>query len=163
MIKGCPSGVYHVEIQNHQRQIALCPETIEAFVRRVLCDQRVREASISLVVTTDRSIRVVNRRFLNHDYATDVLTFDLADTRSGRKGIEAEILVSAVTARRQAREIGSSVYDELALYIVHGVLHLVGYDDHCPADAARMRQAEQTALSKAARELKALSYGDHSD
>jgi len=96
---------------------------------------------LEVVVVSDRAIHELNRRWLGHDRPTDVVAFDLRDDFEGPDG---EIYVSADTARREALQRGVMVAAELLLYCVHGALHLLGYDDHDPADRDRMhrRQAE---------------------
>lgn len=94
----------------------------------------------------DRKIRTVNRRYLKHDYATDVLTFDLC-TKKKRGVVEGEIVISAQTAKRNAAEYGTNVKNEIVLYMTHGVLHLLGYDDHSPSGIKKMRAKEKQLLS----------------
>jgi len=101
---------------------------------------------LSFVFVDDRKIRTVNRRYLKHDYATDVLTFDLC-TKKKRGVVEGEIVISAQMAQRNAAEYGVSVKSEVLLYMVHGVLHLLGYDDHSPSGIKKMRAKEKQLLS----------------
>lgn len=93
----------------------------------------------------------LHRRYLNRAGPTDVLTFDLGtDRESGR--LDGEIVVCADLARREARARGGSreaVRNELALYVVHGILHLAGYDDGTPRRAARMHAREDELLADA--------------
>ncbi len=97
------------------------------------------------VVLGDDEMRAQNKAALNHDYPTDVLSFDMGHTHDIRHG---EILVSADTAVREAASRAHSGADELCLYAVHGTLHFVGYDDHDPADRRRMRAAERRWLRR---------------
>jgi probable rRNA maturation factor len=96
-------------------------------------------------VTDDPTIHELNQRYLQHDYATDVLSFLLA---SAPGLLEGEIVVSADTAARMAPDYGWSIDDELLLYAIHGALHLVGFDDQTPEAAATMREKEQFYLSQ---------------
>ena len=93
-----------------------------------------------MAAVDDRTIHQLNRRYLDHDYPTDVLSFVLEE---GPGTVEGEIIVSGDTAAASAPGYGWPAQDELLLYVIHGMLHLVGYDDKSPADAARMRQAER--------------------
>lgn len=86
---------------------------------------------------------LLNERHLGHHGSTDVLTFDLGD---GGADIEGEIVISLDMARREAKRRGHSAQAEVALYAVHGVLHLLGYDDHDPRHAARMHRMEDEIL-----------------
>lgn len=98
---------------------------------------------LSFAVLDDATMHRVNRDSLDHDHPTDVLSFPMADDPV----LVGEILLSADTARREAAARGHPAYHELLLYAVHGVLHLLGYDDHDPKARARMRRAERAALA----------------
>lgn len=107
---------------------------------------------LSLAVMGKRAMRSLHRRFMNIDQPTDVLTFDLG-TDPDEGTIDGEIVVCADVARQRARRasgrsIIAAAREELALYIVHGVLHLAGYDDHDPADFARMHKREDELLEQ---------------
>jgi probable rRNA maturation factor len=102
-----------------------------------------RDVRLSFAVTDDAGIRAVNRASLGHDYATDVLAFPM----ESEPVLEGEVLLSAETARREADRRGHPAYHELLLYAVHGVLHLMGHDDHGSAGRRRMRRAERAALA----------------
>ena len=96
------------------------------------------EGDLSVAVVTDEAIHELNREFLQHDYPTDVLAFPLDEA-------ESEIVVSAERAVEEARERGVPPLAELMLYVVHGLLHLAGHDDHDP-DRARLVHAESLKL-----------------
>ncbi|MCL4156901.1 UNVERIFIED_CONTAM: hypothetical protein GTU68_021320 [Idotea baltica] len=92
-------------------------------------------------------MRVLNRQYLNHDYETDVLSFVLEwDEKNGH--LLGQLIVSTDTATSLAVEIGATMQDELLLYVIHGMLHLVGYEDSRPALAAEMREAEKIYLNQ---------------
>ena len=114
-------------------------------VRLALAESPVQSALVSIAVVDDESIHQLNRRHLQHDYPTDVLSFAL---ESSPGYVEGEIVVSADTAQRHAVEAGWSTDDELVLYVIHGLLHLLGHDDKQPADAMRMRTAEAALLAR---------------
>ena len=92
---------------------------------------------------SDAAIRRVNRERLGHDWATDVCTFPMEEPF-----LWGELVVSTQTARREARQRGIPFERELALYVIHGVLHLRGLDDRTPAGRSRMRSAEARCLAK---------------
>lgn len=101
-----------------KRQISEC-------VRRVLRVERAGPAAISVVLVGTRFIRRINRKFLGHDVATDVISFPL---ESG-KDLEGEVYVNLDRARQQGRRFGVSFRSEVARLVIHGTLHLLGYDD----------------------------------
>jgi probable rRNA maturation factor len=102
---------------------------------------------LSIVFLTDPALAGLHARFLGDPSATDVITFD--HSRDHQPGVAGEICVSADAAVRQARA-GSGrtrrFSSELALYIVHGWLHLAGHDDLTPTEKRRMRRAEARAM-----------------
>lgn len=102
-----------------------------------------RDVALSFALLEDDAMREVNARALAHDYPTDVLAFPGGDGPV----LEGEVVISADTARREAARRGHPPYDEVLLYAVHGVLHLLGHDDHDPRGRRRMRAAERATLA----------------
>jgi len=134
-----------------QIEIARPPEVpadprLPEAVRRVLAEADIRTAEISLAVVGDAAMHELNRRYLAHDYPTDVLSFVLEFDADARR-LEGEIIVSYEYAAREAPRYGWSGADELLLYVIHGALHLVGYDDLDPDSRAVMRAAEARHLA----------------
>ncbi|MBU3699653.1 MAG: rRNA maturation RNase YbeY [Candidatus Kapabacteria bacterium] len=111
-------------------------------VEKALKAHKIKHARIDIILLTDRRIRTLNKQYLQHDYATDVLTFPLED-----QPLYGEIYVSLETARRQANEYGVGVVNELARLAVHGALHLLGYDDADPADRQTMHTLEDKFIA----------------
>lgn len=147
--------MYEIAITNRQRR-PLDSSRIEEIAARCLREERVATATISLVFVDDAEIHRINREFLRHDYPTDVISFLLnspgepaapADRRGCGKHLDGEIFVSTDTAAAAARQFDWSPASELVLYVVHGLLHLVGYDDLSPDERRLMRQREREILS----------------
>lgn len=141
--------MYRVEITNSQSCLELDDAFLRDIVTRTLADERVASAAIGMLVVDNAAMRELNRRHLGHDYDTDVLTFPLecVDALGTGKRIEGEIVASAEMAVDRAAEFGWRPEDELTLYIVHGLLHLSGYDDTNDAKAAVMRRREREILA----------------
>lgn len=91
----------------------------------------------------DERILQTNQDFLDHDYYTDIITFD----ESEGDRIAGDMLISLDTVRSNAEQIGTDYAEELHRVIIHGVLHLCGLNDKTDEDEERMRQAEESALS----------------
>jgi probable rRNA maturation factor len=126
--------------------------SLAALARRALAAEDVAAGtSISIVVTDDVTVRDLNKRFLGIDAATDVLSFGLGGrTKFVGSGRElGEVIISYAAASRQAREARHPVEDELAHLLVHGVLHLLGYDHERDRDERRMRAREESILGRA--------------
>lgn len=109
----------------------------------VLSDQGYSCGDISIVFVSDATILEMNRTYLSHDYYTDILTFGEADDRV----VSADLVISIDTVRTNAFNWNSTFADELDRVMVHGLLHLVGYDDTSDATQSVMRAREEHYLS----------------
>lgn len=119
-------------------------------VRTVLEGEQIRSGIVSLAVVDDPTIHKLNRKYLAHDYPTDVLSFRLSDADTP---LEAEVIVSADTASARSADFGWQMLDELLLYVIHGMLHLAGYDDKAVSDRMIMREKEEQYLRLLGRPL----------
>ncbi len=90
----------------------------------IFADEKIYDASLNIIVLTDDRIQEINRRYLEHDYATDVISFNIED-----EPLEGEIYISADTARKQAEEYRVSLSNEMVRLTAHGTLHVCGHDD----------------------------------
>lgn len=135
-----------VSIASPQEIIKPPYATLREVTRVVLESEGIRDAKISLAFVDDPTIHALNKRFLEHDEPTDVITFPLSG--AGASKLEGELVIGVEVAQRQAAERGHSVDAELCLYVIHGLLHLCGYDDKRPKDAADMRERERHYLKE---------------
>ena len=144
---------FQIEIQNSQTQLAIDESQLESAISFLLQSEQVTRAEISLAIVDNPTIRQLNQQYLAHDYDTDVLSFLLdCDTaldstktefRGAGKQIEGEVIVSAEMAVAMSAEYDWSAEQELLLYVIHGLLHLCGYDDLTEEELRIMRQREQ--------------------
>ena len=114
------------------------------WIKEVVAQAELRLGDLSVVFCSDPYILDVNKQYLGHDYYTDIITFDYCegDVLSG------DLIISVDTVRANASEYGAASFDEeLHRVIIHGVLHLIGFDDHTPEDQAEMRRQENAALA----------------
>ena len=118
----------------------------EKAIRHILAEAGVTNGKFEIDVISDETIHAANAAWLEHDYPTDVLAFEM-DRDEGVHKLEGNILVSSEMAAVRAPEFGWGTFEELMLYIIHGTLHLVGFDDHEGGDAAAMHQKENEALA----------------
>lgn len=141
-----PVGPHVVEVSDTQAHLRVEPGWVAGLASRVLAREGVARSSISVALVDDAAIHALNRRHLDHDWPTDVISFALSEP--GEPELTGELIVSAQMAAETARDAGAEPRAELALYVVHGLLHLCGYDDLDADDAAAMRrrQAEHLAL-----------------
>jgi len=129
-----------VTVTNAHRRYRIHRQRTADYVRRVLRQERKARAEISVVFVDGAKMRRLNARYLGHDYATDVIAFPLSDT--GRP--DGEIYVNVDRAREQADHYGVRFGDEIARLVIHGTLHLAGYDDAGKAPARRMKAVEDS-------------------
>ena len=134
-----------VQVLDSQRHLAPPEPLLAEAVRTVLADHGIAVAQVNLLLVDDEAIRELNRRFLNHDWATDCITFPL---ERSEHALEGEIAVSAETACRQAPQYGLTPEEELLLYVIHGALHLVGYEDGSETARAEMESRQRGYLER---------------
>lgn len=114
-----------------------------AWLRLVAESEIRRLGDINFIFCSDNYLLDINQKFLGHDYFTDIITFDYCE---GDK-LSGDLFISIDTVRDNATEYGEGFERELARVMVHGVLHLIGYDDHTKADQKEMRAKENYYLS----------------
>ncbi len=141
-----PPGSIDIEVSDTQGYLAIDPDWLSRLVRRVLEGEAVAGGSVSIALVDDATIQGVNRRYLDHDWPTDVISFRLSD--DGAAFLAGEVVVSAERAASVARQFGVDAQAELALYVVHGLLHLCGYDDLAAPDVDAMRRRETEILAR---------------
>jgi probable rRNA maturation factor len=133
-----------VSIATPQEIVAVDRRRMREVVRAVLEGESVADAEISLAFVDNPTIHQLNRRYLQHDEPTDVLSFPLSEP--GSRKLAGELVISVEVAQTQAQDRGHDVHTELALYVIHGLLHLCGYNDAAPAGQGAMRQRERHYL-----------------
>lgn len=101
---------------------------------------------ISIIFLQNGDIKKINRSFLNHDYPTDVIAFNLEDTTG--ESLEGEVYIGFERAREQAPDFGASYREELFRLVIHGVLHLLGWEDVTPSKKRKMTARENKFLAK---------------
>lgn len=112
-----------------------------------ICDEfDVRSVHIQISLVDDDGMIAVHQQFLDQATTTDVMSFDLSDDFEDVRTFQ--IVVNLDMARRQAKQRGHSVLSELALYMTHGLLHQLGFDDHDPQAAEIMHEKEDTILQQ---------------
>ncbi len=137
-----------ITIINRQRAVRVDLSSLREFAEQALIEclklQQRKLGSlaelpeVSVVLVSDKRIADIHGRFMNDPTPTDVITFD-----------HGEIVISTQTAKRQARQFGTSLAHEVRLYLVHGLLHLCGYDDKTREGAAEMKRVQERVVSRA--------------
>ncbi len=134
-----------IDITTHFDGIPVDPARLETLIRTICARFDAADAAVSVAIVDDAEIHVLNRQFLDHDRTTDCLSFDLSDDDSAETPVF-EVIVNGQMAIRQAAERGHASAAELALYVTHGLLHQLGFDDLTAGEAEKMHRAEDEIL-----------------
>ena len=111
---------------------------------RLAAESEIRRiADISIIFCSDPYILDINQKYLGHDYFTDIITFDYCEGYS----LSGDLFISVDSVKENSIEYGTDFKDELNRVIIHGLLHLIGYDDHTVEETAVMRMKENYYLS----------------
>jgi len=135
-----------ISVANRQRRVRVDLAALRDFAKNALdacLDLRQRKSSrladlgeVNVILVSDKRIAEIHEEFMNEAGPTDVITFQ-----------HGEIVISAETAKRQARFCRASLVHELRLYLVHGLLHLHGFDDKTAVGAAEMRRVQERLVA----------------
>ena len=149
---------FEIELNDAQERVEVDPKRLRAIADDVLRMEGVVAAEVSVALIDGETMRRLNNEHLGHDYDTVVLSFLLdcdgpeepaaGAPRGTGKTIDGEVLISTDVAAKVAGEFGWGVEDEVALYLVHGLLHLVGYDDLTDDEKPIMRRREREHLAR---------------
>ncbi len=129
-----------IEVVNRQRKVRIDSERWQAFSEKALAAIRDKSAAATIAFVSDRQIRELNRRFRRIDKVTDVLSFPAGDEASGETTNLGDIAISLERAGIQAEENQLTLDEEIAQLILHGLLHLCGYDHE--TDKGEMNRLE---------------------
>jgi probable rRNA maturation factor len=133
-----------ISIANPQELVLIDRGRMREIVRAVLREEGISEAEISLAFVDNPTIHQLNKRYLGHDEPTDVLSFPMSEP--GSKRLTGELVIGAEVAQAEAESRGHDVQAELALYVIHGLLHLCGHDDKSSVAAQEMHEHERRYL-----------------
>lgn len=117
---------------------------IKSWIKNTAAKYNKKTGDIAYIFCSDERILEINNQYLNHDYYTDIITFDYSDTKT----ISGDIFISLDTVRSNAADFGVDFEQELKRIIIHGVLHLCGQDDKTPELRKQMTEKENDALEQ---------------
>ena len=121
-----------------------------AWIKAVAAKYGKKVGEVAYIFCDDEKILEVNKEYLQHDYYTDIITFDYCEGDV----LNGDIFISLDTVASNAEEFGVSFDNELHRVLIHGILHLCGFKDKEPAEEARMREEENKAISSLEKPLK---------
>jgi len=136
-----------VQIAKEFKNIDVCLPRLEKLVRAICNRFKLSKATISIAIVDDAQIRKINKQFLNRDSTTDCLSFDLSDDDTNAPK-SFELVVNAEMAVKEANSRNHSSEAELALYITHGLLHNLGFDDSSKDRLRKMHDTEDEILKQ---------------
>ena len=131
-----------INIFNESNRKTLPRKRIIKILEKIFSDENCENVTVNIIFTDNKSIKKINKKYLNHNYATDVISFKLED-----EPLEGEIYICVEIARTNALEYKVSWTEELLRYAIHGVLHLLGYDDISLVAKDKMRNLEDKYLN----------------
>ena len=117
-------------------------DKIRDWVRQVAADYDKQIGEINYIFCSDEKILEINREYLQHDYYTDIITFDYSESNC----ISGDLFIGTETVKSNAEKFGTPYEEEFSRVIIHGVLHLCGQGDKTPEERSKMQQKEEQAL-----------------
>jgi probable rRNA maturation factor len=135
-----------VQITNHVKKLPVDVPKLQKLARTICQQFGISRARISIGIVGDFEITALNKRFLNHEGTTDCLSFDLSDETEPEERKVFDLIVNGELALREAARRGHEAEAELALYITHGLLHDLGFNDATEKQARRMHRTEDEIL-----------------
>ncbi|MFA5238882.1 MAG: rRNA maturation RNase YbeY [Phycisphaerae bacterium] len=141
-----------VRIAENFKDIKIRLPKLKKLVKAVCNRFKLSKATISIAIVSNTQIRKLNKQFLNKNRPTDCLSFDLSDNDTnslhGKRSRTIELIVNGEMAVKKATQQGHSAEAELALYITHGLLHNLGFDDSTKKQAEKMHNTEDEILQR---------------
>jgi probable rRNA maturation factor len=140
----------NILIANRQRTKRIDARFLEEITTSVLADLGIRHCELEINLLGATGMAALNETFLQHEGSTDVITFDYSEGKKQRQdvGIAGEIFISVDDAIAQAREFKTRWPSEVARYVIHGILHLLGHDDLRPALRRKMKREENRLMRR---------------
>ena len=143
-----------IHVFNQQDNLKIHPTSVETLVQAFLTYEKAETDEVAVHFVDVKTISNIHKTYFDDPSPTDCISFPM-DEPGTEKGVLGEVFVCPQVAIEYAKEHGGNPYEETSLYVVHGLLHLLAYDDIEEADRAEMRKAEQRHLENL-KELKAL-------
>jgi rRNA maturation RNase YbeY len=135
-----------IEIHNHYPEFKITLKTVENLVQQLLENEKLPAQELNVILVDDDYLKNLHRNFFNDDTYTDVITFDLSEP--AEENIEGEIYISVDRAKFHAGKFHVSLQEEIARLIIHGILHLKGYNDQTAEQRQAMRHQEDYYVKK---------------
>jgi rRNA maturation RNase YbeY len=141
-----------VLVRSHLRHARIDQPRLAHLAQAILSSIDEASATLSVVLIGDRAMRGLNRQYRKKNCTTDVLAFSMREGPGPSSLLIGDVVISVATAAKQARQLGRSLDEELTVLLVHGILHLCGYDhERSEREAKRMQRRERWVLRRLGR------------
>lgn len=137
--------IYKTDFLKSSDRKSKLKEKTGKLILRIQKDENINFGDINVIFCDDEEIREYNKKYLGHDYETDIITFHDTNEKGNSEG---ELLISAETVQKNSKRFSAAFREELYRVITHGILHLCGYDDKTRAGKLKMREKENYYLKK---------------
>lgn len=149
---GVGGGASQLHVANRQRTKKINTRLLKKIINDLFQDLEIAGAELGIALVGAKEMARVNWQFLQHEGSTDVITFDHAEKRKVKSGkrkiLHGELFICVDDAVQQAKEFGTNWQSEVVRYVVHGVLHLLGYDDLKPHLRRTMKREENRLVRR---------------
>jgi probable rRNA maturation factor len=153
----------NIQIENRQKKQRVSLRQLRKVAQKILSVSGCPDAELSVLIVGDRRIRQINREYLQRDKATNVISFAQQEGQviGGERCVLGDVVISAETAARDAGEAGLPLASELYFLLMHGILHLLGYDHERSGaeEAARMEAREEEIFALLRSEFPEITAG----
>ena len=151
-----------VHMQSHVRRVTFDQARLDRLARAILSSVGEASAELGIMFVGDQRMRSLNRQYRGKDRTTDVLAFAMREAPRSSAGLLGDVVIAVPTAARQAKQGQRSLDEELTVLLVHGILHLCGYDhERSEKEARRMHRRERMILRSLARLPKRVNRTHH--
>ena len=137
-----------VSVRNLQRAIKIEESIVKEAVRKVLSCENKSQAEVSIALVNDDRMRKLNKRYRSLNETTDVLAFAMSKTDEFRCNLLGEVVISLPQALKQAKRFKVPFDEEVARLVIHGILHLLGYDDRHSPQREKMEERQEAILQE---------------
>ena len=137
---------YQINLEATVDRFIFDEDKVCQIVEKILSLEKINEALVNVILVDDKYITKLNKKYMNKDNTTDVISFVLEKNRA-KKSMEGEVYANLEQIKRQALEYKTKVMEEFFRIVIHGVLHLVGYDDQSVTDKQTMTDKEDYYLA----------------
>ena len=134
-------------VSNRQKIRKINTRSLKEIAAATLANLKIQEAELGIVVVGAKEMASLNESFLGHEGPTDVITFDYSESRTPAE-IRGEIFICVSEAERQSKLFGTDWQSEVVRYVIHGILHLAGYDDLQPVARKKMKREENRLVRR---------------